>query len=247
MSQQSDDARVRLDHALAALESNAADWGPEVFKAVVSGLPIVGSLAGFALDQLPARRIDRVITYLRIFARHVEGLEGELRDLQRDWQDRPEASGLFDAGLRAAAEATSEARLERLAKVVISGLTGNEVIAMNAARRLRLLRDIDDGEFAVLAIVERDRRITLRYDPNYTWVDDDTISFLSAEGAGQSATLPTELVGWPLPDLSTALNHLAGLGLIEANTAQHSQQTGAVRSYAATPAGQELVRIVLNN
>ncbi|MBI1198538.1 MAG: hypothetical protein GC203_11805 [Phenylobacterium sp.] len=207
-------------------------------------IPVVGSLAGFAIDQLPARRMNRVVTYLHLLHERVAAMAADLNTLRQQWDQRPEASGLFEAGISAAAEATSDPRMERLASVVASGLTANEVTAMNAARRIRLLREMDDGEFALLVIVERERRITLRYADDYGWLDDNTVTFISAGGEQPPPALPAELADWSTSDLSTALNHLAGLGVIEANLAQHSKEHGAIRSYVATPAGQELVRIV---
>jgi len=241
-----DDETDELRDALTLAGPNAADWGPEVFKAALSLIPGVGSLAAFAIDQLPARRMNRVVSYLKLLDGEVRHLKAELDALQVQWEQRPEASALFEAGLMAASEATSEVRLRRLAKVVAAGLTADEVTAMNEARRVRLLNGMDDGEFALLVILERERRITLRYDRGYKWIDDDTITFRGTGERAPPPDLPSELAKWSLADLSTALNHLAGLGVIEADNAQHSGETGTVRSYVATPAGQELVDIVLS-
>lgn len=226
------------------IDPNAADWGPEAFKAIASLLPVIGGLVGYAIDQLPARRLDRVVRFLHLLADQADGLQAEVDELRAQWEQRPEASALLEVGMAAAASTPTDSRLERLARVVATGLTAGEVEAMSAARRLRLLQEVDDGEFTLLCIVERERRITLRYEPDYGWIEDGTLTFLSTEGAKEPPALPSELVDWPLADLSTALNHLAGLGLIEANLAQHSKEYGAHRSYVATPAGASLVRIV---
>lgn len=235
-----------LQDARDLIERNAADWGPDIAKlavALLGGGPMV-ALGVFAIEQLPKRRVDRVVEYLRFLHDEVGDQRAALKSLRLEFDQRPEASGLFEAGCIAAANAPTEARRERLAKVVASGLTADEVTAMNAGRRLRLVGDMDDGEFALLVVVERERRITLRYDDSFSWVEDGSITFRSTEGGEPPPALPGELADWSLADLSTALNHLAGLGLIEANTAQHSKERGAVRSYAATPAGEALVRVV---
>jgi hypothetical protein len=240
-----------LQTTRALIETNAADIAPEVVKAAISMIPVIGPLASFAIDQRPARQISRVVTFLghvhEVLVRQSADygrLRAELDQLQRQWHERPEASALLEAGMFASAEATSDARIERLAKVVAKGLTADEVTAMNAARRVRLLRSVDDGEFAILLVVVRERRITVPYGQNYGWVEDGTVSFLSTEGTKPPPALPVELRQWSVADLTTALNNLAGLGLIGADDARHAEETGATRSYVATPAADGLVKIV---
>lgn len=236
---------ISRQQARELVDPNAADWAPEAFKAASSLLPVVGGLVAYAIDRLPARRLDRVARFLHLLADQVDGMQAEIGELRAQWEQRPEASGLLEAGLAAAAGTPTNSRLERLARVVAAGLTTGEIEAMSAARRIRLIQEVDDGEFTVLCVVERERRITLRYEADYAWIEDSTLTFLSDEGVHEPPPLPSELADWSLGDLSTALNHLAGLGLIEANIAQHSKEYGEHRSYVATPAGAALVRIVV--
>jgi hypothetical protein len=245
MSQDRPDIKARKE-ARELIDSNAADWAPDAFKAAASMLPVVGGLVGYAIDQLPARQLARVVRYLHLLSDQCNGMQAEIDELRLHWDHRPEAAGLFEAGMTAAIHTPTDSRLKRLARVVASGLTAGEVEAMSAARRIRLIQEIDDGEFTLLCVVERERRINLRYAADHGWVEDGTLTFLSTEGAKEPPALPKELTDWHLADLSTALNHLAGLGLIEANLAQHSKEHGAHRSYVATPAGAALLQIVVD-
>ncbi len=237
---------AELDQARKLIEASAADWGPDIFKAAVSAVPLLGGAAAFLIEQRPHTQLKRVVAYLRLLHDEVVRLGVDGPQLEVQLKELPEAANLFERGMVAATSCTTVARIVRLAAVVANGLGEDEVASANAARLLRVLDEVDDAEFLVLSVVERERFVALWYGSDYAWKDDGKIT-LVAEGGRDRPPLPAELSSWRLPDLSIALNHLAGLGLIEANMAQHSEKDGAVRSYVATPAGAELLRICLAN
>lgn len=232
-----------FDRARDLLDLTANDRASDVVKAFISAFPVLGPVTVFALEQRSGTQAKRIIRYLEILDEYVVQARVDLAKLREEWDRRPEAAELLSRGMAAAGSATSQERLRRLAAVVAHGLRSDEVAAMNEARRLRVLESVDDGEFAVLVVVERERRVTLRYDDGYQWVEDGTITFVSTGETADPPELPPELATWSIPDLSTALNRLAGLGLIEGNISQFNKATGAIRSFVATPAGQELLRI----
>lgn len=139
MTEDEDGPAVPLSAERELIETNAADWAPDVLKTVLQMVPVVGPLAAFAIEQRPATQIKRVVKYLGLLGGAVSECRADLDALRIGWEERPEAANLFEQGIGAAARATSVERLERLAAIVADGLGANEVAAMNAARRLRVL------------------------------------------------------------------------------------------------------------
>jgi hypothetical protein len=241
LADQKDDKALALSSARVLMDTSAADVAPEFAKALVQMIPGIGSLAAFAIDQRPATQLKRVVDYLRLLDELVEGMREAIDTLQGEWALRPEAANLFEMGMASASRAITHDRRRRLALVVAEGLRRDEAAALSAARRLRVLDQIDDGEFAVLVVLVRERRVTVEYGGDFDWKEDGSVTFLSTEGHAKPPPLPTELTGWPIDDLSLALNRLSGHGLAEANDSRTEAGAGARRSYAVTPAGVRLV------
>lgn len=233
-----------LERLRSDLKPNAVDWATDLAKAAAELVPGIGPLFAFAIDLRPATQLKRVVTYLECLHDFVVRTKGDLAALQGNFEERPEAASIFYIGILAAAAATSEHRIKRLAAVASVGLTADETTAMNTARMLKVLAEIDDGEFVVLTVVEEERRIFLRYDSDHLWKEDEAASVATTGQTVDAPELPATLLDWSVADLSLALNHLAGLGLIEGEASRASNTKKVVfRSFVATPAGRHLVQL----
>jgi hypothetical protein len=73
------------------IEGNAADWAPDIFKAAVSAIPLVGGAAAFLIEQRPHTQLKRVVAYLRLLHEEVMRLkvDGSQLEVRLDY---PEAA-----------------------------------------------------------------------------------------------------------------------------------------------------------
>ena len=233
-----------LNASLALTEPNANDIAPELLKAALGLVPVFGNVAGFVIDQRPAKQTDRIRDFLLIITRLVADMAIDVEAL-KERAAGEEGGELFHSGLVAAASSTTYAKRARLAAIVVEGLTADEVHASNEARRLKIMATLDDFEFSLLLAMERDGRIDYPYPAEYqrpAGVGEQN-AFLT-EGSGNARVAPialsNEVAAASLADLLLALNRLVGLGLAESDVGQ-AMSDERYKSFWLTIAGTALV------
>jgi hypothetical protein len=131
------------------LGATARDRSVALTKGAVGMIPIGGSIFAEIIGQIiPEQRAQRLETYVRYLDRKLSELsEDEARSRMSD----PENIALFEEGAFQSARAISDERRERIAKLVILGITGEQKDKLEAKRLLGLFGLIDDDQVIILA------------------------------------------------------------------------------------------------
>lgn len=208
-----------LNAGLARTQPNANDLAPEILKTALSLIPVLGNIAGFVIDQRPAKQVERITDFLRILTQRVEEMAIDVEAF-RERAAREEGGELFHGGLLAAAASTTHTKRVRLAAIVAEGLSKDEIHAANESRRLKIIATLDDFEFSLLLAMQRDGRVDYPYPDEYETPESvgGGLLLLSSEGKDAAPiALPKEANATPPADLLLALNRLIGLGLTESD------------------------------
>jgi hypothetical protein len=142
------------------LRDTAADKavaGGQALSSIVDVVaPGVGGFFGLLVGQIiPGQRAERLAEYATRLGRRLRITEGAIESLS----DRLEAlalaldadqRALFEDGALAAVRATTNERIEQIAKVVADGLTDDDVSAAEQRRLLALLNDLSSEDLVVL-------------------------------------------------------------------------------------------------
>ncbi|WP_143324236.1 hypothetical protein [Caulobacter sp. X] len=240
----SNDVSAKRAELVTVLGSQAADWGPKVFK-VLAGSLGMGALADALIETLPGQRIDRVESVVR--ALH-DGLAATERSLDEvvaiiKSPNRPEAVALIVDGIVHAAEATGKERLERIACVMVNGLASDEMTSINARRALRTLALIDDAEVQVLALAEQHGRLDYLFDDSSAARDAGPDHLILSGGEIAPPPLPAVLAAWPKTTLHLALSRLVGFGLMEVSRPYAVLGEKTAQTYSVSPGGSALLAL----
>ncbi len=131
------------------LGATTRDRSVALTKGAIGMIPIGGSILAEIIGQIiPDQRAQRLETYVRYLDSKLSELsEGEARSRMSD----PENIALFEEGAFQSARAISDERRERIAKLVILGITGEQKEKLEAKRLLSLFGLIDDDQAIILA------------------------------------------------------------------------------------------------
>lgn len=121
--------------------SQAARIGASALGAI----PVLGPvIQATVTETIPNVRLDRIEAYLRHLEQRID--EAELAARLKDERQLD----LFEEGMWQSARAVSDERKERVANLVVNGLTGPELDAARSRHWLRVLNQLGDEEIAIL-------------------------------------------------------------------------------------------------
>jgi hypothetical protein len=133
------------DQLPPALRENASDRAATILRATLGNIPPAGSLISELIASvIPNQRLDRVADFVARLSRRLNRAEEKLEHLADGMS--PEKVALFEDGLRGAASATAETRIEHLAALVAAGLTASEREAEDHRAIVRLLNELNDKD-----------------------------------------------------------------------------------------------------
>ncbi len=124
------------------------DRGVSAGKGMVGLVPYGGSiLAEIVGNLIPDQREQRIEKYLSYLNDRIGNVDNhEIRAKLKT----PESIELFEEGAIQSARALSDERRERIARLVASGMTGDEKDKIEAKRLLTLLGELDDDQIIIL-------------------------------------------------------------------------------------------------
>lgn len=129
------------------LDADYRDQLATIGKAATSLVPLVGGVLGELIGTVvPSQRLDRIASYLRQVEARLATLEVDLKPIF----DNPEKVDLIEEGAYQSARATTSERIDRIASLVVDGLTSDESELVRRKRLAGLLREIDDDELTLL-------------------------------------------------------------------------------------------------
>lgn len=127
------------------LGETKGDAAARAITALVGTIPCVGPAIQFALNEvIPNQRLKRIEAYVRILQTHLDELA--LKTALKT----PEGVDLFEEGLWQSARALSDERKEYIARLVATGMTGDELEGQETRHILRILNQIDDSEVIII-------------------------------------------------------------------------------------------------
>ncbi|MDP2356890.1 MAG: hypothetical protein Q8M31_12640 [Beijerinckiaceae bacterium] len=137
------------DEGMPALGESWGDRGVALTKGILGAVPVAGSIIAEVVGLLiPNQRFQRLEDFVR-------KLDERLKDLTKEELTERlgnvEGVDLFEEGVLQASRALSRERLDYIANVVVSGITGDNKAKIEAKRILGLLREIDDDQIIILA------------------------------------------------------------------------------------------------
>lgn len=131
-----------------ALVPGAVDRIAAAARGISGACPVIGSLLAEIVGELiPNQRIDRIATFCGLLDDRLQELDAETLRLRLA---SPEGVDLLEDAMFQAARALTHDRLERLANVLCTGLTAEELDAEQAKRVLWLMGQLSDSEIVVL-------------------------------------------------------------------------------------------------
>lgn len=135
------------------LQKHAADYAAETLKAITSPLDLLfpgsSKIVDFFIDQALPRREERFAQFMTDLSRRLHALEERFGEgVFGAWDAEKQA--LFEEGARLAVKATSQGRIDQLAKIVSEGLTEDEVRAAKSRHLLDLVGQLTDLDVIVL-------------------------------------------------------------------------------------------------
>lgn len=129
------------------VDPNYRDQLVTIGRAATSMVPLVGGILGELIGTIvPNQRLDRIASYLRQVEARLAALEIDLKPIF----DNSEKVDLIEEGAYQSARATTSERIERIASLVVDGLTSDESELIRRKRLASLLREIDDDELNLL-------------------------------------------------------------------------------------------------
>ena len=134
---------------LPALGTTYRDRVVSAIGAVLSEIPLVGSIVGEVITQLiPNQRLERIEIYLKRLSKRIDSIDPEIL-LQK--MRNPKKLDLFEEGVFQSARGLSEERLEYIAEIVANGIAGEEKEESESRRLLNILGSITDDQIIILA------------------------------------------------------------------------------------------------
>ena len=224
---------------LPALGTTHQDRIVSAVSAMSSAIPMVGSIVAEVITQLiPNQRIERIEKYIKHLLTRFEALDSEvLRQKMRD----PKKLDLFEEGAFQSVRGLSEERLEYIAKIVGSGISGEQVEEPESRRLLNILGSITDDQTIILASYLHKNRAQEFWDRH----SDVLLTEPATLGATQDV-VDQETIS------KLARQQLAALGVLRLNFArprrgqlpEFDDKTGMIKSrgYTLTPLGRLLLR-----
>ena len=133
------------------LRPTAADRSASVLRVLGSLLPpgISGVFLELITSVIPHQREERLVRYLTVVGRRLRAAEGKLEEVSS--RLGPEGLALFEDGAQAAVRATTEERIDRIARIVAEGMSGSEATAEQQREILQLLNSVTDADLIYLA------------------------------------------------------------------------------------------------
>jgi hypothetical protein len=122
----------------------STDPAKALLKGALSAIPFIGGIVSEIVGQvIPDQRIDRLEGYARHLGERLQAMdEAQLADRMK----RPENVDLFEDGAFASARALTDEKRERIARLVASGISGDEKARIEAKRLLAILGQLDDDQ-----------------------------------------------------------------------------------------------------
>lgn len=134
----------------STLDANQTDLVAAVTRGIAGTVPVIGGLIAEVINHLiPNQRIDRVVDWLRLLDAKVTGVEDGLARATEHLRSQ-EGLDLFEEGLIQASRSVSEERRERLASLLSTSLTQEQIKYAEGRKLLNILRELTDAELIML-------------------------------------------------------------------------------------------------
>jgi hypothetical protein len=128
-------------------DDQAPDRIAMVVKSGVNLIPILGpALSEIVTSVIPNQKLDRVIAYLELIAKHLG--EEKLEEIKK----LPERIALIEEGVYAAGFTTQKSKLKRLAYVVINGLNKEEIENDYQVKLMDIVKQLSELDVLVLEL-----------------------------------------------------------------------------------------------
>ena len=129
----------------------------------VGAVPIVGNLVAEVVDQIiPGQKLDRVVAFVEVLADQVKMIDANQALLDERLR-APEGSDLLEEGIVQASRAVTNERRERIARVLLSGISQKSLEYDRTKKLLSILGDLTDSELVLLELL---------LSASYNWVSE---------------------------------------------------------------------------
>lgn len=224
------------------LDLNVSDRTAAVVRGVFGAVPVLGPAVAEIIGTLiPQQRQDRIVDVVRRLDARLSGVERER--IRTSIRDSAADRDLLEEGLLQAARAVSDDRKERIAELLRTTLTEEDLTHIESKKLWSLLEAINDVELLILQA----REVSGTDEEADFWERHrETVSGPSVHmGSSQD-----ELARGSLYEVYR--RHLVQLGLMrprfrrlkKGEVPEFDEKTGMMKAsgYEATPAGRVLLR-----
>ena len=138
-----------------SLSTTRADIAAAAARGISGAIPVAGGLVGEVVSAfIPNQKLERVARFAELLAAQVEVVEAK----QARFEARihtPEGSDLLEQGIQQAARAVSYDRQQRIASIVATGLTEEQLRYDRTCKLLAILDSLNDSEILLLIFYSR--------------------------------------------------------------------------------------------
>lgn len=132
------------------LKPSRIDLTAALARGLAGAVPLLGGLIAEAIDQLiPGQRLDRVVQWLTLLDARIGAVEEGLARATGHIRSA-EGLDLLEEGLTQASRSVSEERQERLASLLATSLTQEQLKYTESRKLLNLFRELTDAELIML-------------------------------------------------------------------------------------------------
>lgn len=129
------------------LEAKLPDHLASAARGLAGLVPFAGTALGEVLTQIvPNQRLDRIAKYLSILEARMNEAELEIQLISQS----AEKVDLIEEGAVQATRATSDERIEHIARLVAQGLSTSDAWAIREKRLMKIFEQLDDEEVLLL-------------------------------------------------------------------------------------------------
>ncbi|MBO6561150.1 MAG: hypothetical protein JJ959_11460 [Nisaea sp.] len=133
------------DHDRPTLGESKGNQAARIGASALGAIPVLGPIIQATVTEtIPNVRLERIEAYLQHLERRLD--EATLGEQLKDERQLD----LFEEGMWQSARAVSDERKERVANLVVNGLSAPELDAARSRHWLRVLNQLGDEEIAIL-------------------------------------------------------------------------------------------------
>jgi hypothetical protein len=143
-----DNLTIKVSNQELQINANKADYASALVRGIVGVAPVVGPiLAEVITSGIPNQKLDRVITFIKVFEDRIKYLE---EDVLKEKLRSEEFGDLLEDALPQAARALSDERKEYIANLLKNSLTDEGLEHTGKKKLLSLLNELNDPEIILL-------------------------------------------------------------------------------------------------